>query len=88
MSKKESAIALAYNPKKHVAPMIVASGYGDIARRMIQIAEQQGIPVYRDDQLVSMMSMLKVGEAIDEELYELIAKVYVEIVKFVQHSVE
>lgn len=80
MSKYEKkATALRYDVNQDIAPVVVASGYGPIAEKIINIAEQQGIPVYRDDNIASMLCMLDVGKNIPVELYEIIAKVYCSI---------
>ncbi len=80
MSKFEKkATALKYDLNKDSAPVVVASGYGPVAEKIINIAEQQGIPVYRDDNVASMLCMLDVGKNIPVELYEIIAKVYCSI---------
>ena len=44
-SKKNKAVALKYNTDKDLAPVIIASGYGEIANKIIEIAETNGIPV-------------------------------------------
>jgi len=80
MSKTQKATALKYNPDQHSAPMIVASGHGKIAQKMIEIAENSGIPVYRDEQLANLLSMLDIGSAIDQELFQLVAQIYVDVV--------
>jgi len=80
MSKFENkATALKYDMSQDSAPVVVASGYGPVAEKIINIAEQQGIPVYRDDNVASMLCMLDVGKNIPVELYEIIAKVYCSI---------
>lgn len=80
MSKSDTrAAALKYEMGSDLAPVVVASGYGDVAERIIDIAEKQGIPVYRDDSVSSMLCMLDVGKTIPPELYEIIAKVYCSI---------
>jgi len=75
----EKAAALRYEVGSDLAPVVVASGYGPIAERIINIAERQGIPVYRDDSVSSMLCMLDVGKSIPPELYEIIAKLYCSI---------
>lgn len=70
------AVALKYNAERDKAPVIIASGYGDIANKIIKIAEGNGIPVYRDDSAASLMCMLKVGSSIPPELYEVVAAIY------------
>lgn len=80
-SKSKKAVALKYNTEQDMAPVVIASGYGEIAERMIDIAEQKGIPVYRDDSAASLMCMLDVGSNIPPELYELVALIYSQIVE-------
>jgi flagellar biosynthesis protein len=80
MSKSDiRAAALRYEPDSDLAPVVIASGYGQIAEKIINIAEQTGIPVYRDDSVSSMLCMLDVGKNIPPDLYEIIAKVYCSI---------
>ena len=82
MSKsKNKAVALRYNAEEDIAPVVIASGYGSVADRIIDIAEQRGIPVFRDDSAASIMCMLEVGTAIPEELYQVVASIYVQIMK-------
>jgi len=80
MSKsRKKAAALKYDPEHDAAPVVLASGYGPIAEQIIDIAEQHGIPVYRDDSTSSMLCMLDVGSNIPEELYQIIGAVYRQI---------
>ncbi|NLC79371.1 MAG: hypothetical protein GX683_06580 [Ruminococcaceae bacterium] len=75
----EKAIALKYNLEQDMAPVIIASGYGEVAKRIIDVAEKRGIPVYRDDSAASMLCMLDVGATIPRELYEVVAAIYCQI---------
>lgn len=76
---KKKAAALKYDPEQDAAPVVLASGYGPIAEQIIDIAEQHGVPVYRDDSTSSMLCMLEVGTNIPPELYQVIASVYHQI---------
>jgi flagellar biosynthesis protein len=67
----ERAVALKYKE----FPTIVAKGGGELARRIIEIAELYGIPIYEDPDLIEILSHLDVGEEIPPELYEVIAEV-------------
>lgn len=80
-SKKNKAVALKYNAEVDKAPVIIASGSGNIANKIIEIAEQNGIPVYRDDSAASLMCMLEVGNSVPPELYEVIAAIYCQLLK-------
>ena len=54
MSKSDQkAVALRYNAEQDLAPVVIASGYGTVAERIIDIAEQQGIPIYRGSLLAA-----------------------------------
>lgn len=80
MSKSnQKAVALKYTPDQDLAPVVIASGYGQVAEKIIDIAEERGIPVYRDDSVSSMLCMLDVGANISEELYQAVATIYCQI---------
>lgn len=80
-SKKNKAVALKYNEDKDSAPVVIASGYGAVAEKIVSIAEQQGVPVFRDDSAASLLCMLEVGRSIPPELYEVVATVYLQILQ-------
>lgn len=79
--KKDKAVALKYNAEEDSAPVVIASGYGQIAEKIIDIAEKKGIPVFRDDSAASLMCMLDVGSNIPPELYEVIAAIYCQLLE-------
>ena len=78
---KSKAVALKYDTERENAPVVVASGCGEVAKRIIDVAEKNGIPVYRDDSAASMMCMLQVGSSIPPELYEVVAGIYVSLLR-------
>ena len=80
-SNKNRAVALKYDTENESAPVVVASGCGEVAKRIIDVAEKNGIPVYRDDSVASLMCMLEVGSSIPPELYEVVAGVYVSLLR-------
>lgn len=75
-----AAVALKYNPEEDYSPVVVASGHGKVAERIINLAEENGVPVYRDDSTAAMLTMLSVGEGIPPELYQVVAGIYVQVV--------
>ena len=77
----KSAVALKYNPDKDYSPVVVASGHGRAAERIISLADESGVPIYRDDSAAALLSMLEVGQGIPPELYQVVAGIYVEIMK-------
>ncbi len=76
---KKKAVALRYRLEEDMAPVVIAAGYGIIADKIIDIAEERGIPVFKDDSAASMLCMLEVGRNIPPELYEVIAAIYTQI---------
>ena len=84
----KKAVALKYNAEQDLAPVVIASGYGEVAENIIDIAEQRGIPVYRDDSAASMLCMLEIGTTIPREMYELVAAIYLQILKMIDNYTE
>ncbi|MEF9982995.1 MAG: EscU/YscU/HrcU family type III secretion system export apparatus switch protein [Oscillospiraceae bacterium] len=80
-SKQQKAVALKYNTQSDAAPIIVASGYGHIAEQIINIADSNGVPVFRDTNAVSVLSMMDVGSYVPPELYELVATIYLNLLQ-------
>ena len=85
-AKSTQAVALKYNQDQDMAPIVIASGYGEVAERIIDIAETEGIPVYRDDSASSVLCMLDVGTQIPRELYETVAIIYAQILSTAAQS--
>jgi flagellar biosynthesis protein FlhB len=61
------------------APVVVASGRGDVAARIVRAAHDWAIPVVRDVPLARALVELSVGDAIPEALYEAVAEILREI---------
>lgn len=74
--KVKQAIALEYDPDNE-APIVIASGKGALAERIIEIAKDTDVPVHRDDKLADTLSRLDIGEMIPPELYEVVAEILV-----------
>ncbi|MFN8389010.1 MAG: EscU/YscU/HrcU family type III secretion system export apparatus switch protein [Bdellovibrionota bacterium] len=72
--KRQKAVALQYAEGDR-APKIVATGAGEIARRILALAEEHNIPVKRDDALVDILSKLDLGYEIPEETYRAVAEI-------------
>ena len=70
------ATALKYDEKDgDEAPVVVATGEGDLAQRIIAAARDYGVPVLRDVPLARALAELQVGDAIPEALYEAVAEI-------------
>ena len=59
------------------SPEVVATGAGELARKILEAAEEAGVPVRRDPALVEALSKLDVGRMIPPELYVAVAEALV-----------
>ena len=57
----KKAVALRYDENKDVAPVIVASGLGYMAEKIVDIANDNGVPVYEDNSLATVLTQLDLG---------------------------
>lgn len=73
MSKKDD-ISIALNYDGNTAPKVTAKGRGEIARKIIEIAQLHGIPVQQDEQLTSMLANVELNEEIPPALYVAVAQ--------------
>ena len=81
-----SAVALKYNPEKDYTPIVVATGQGHVAEKIINLADENGVPVYRDDSTAALLTMLNVGQGIPPELYQVVAGIYVQVMKIAKEN--
>ncbi len=75
--RRERAVALRYEREREHAPKVVAKGAGWVAQRIIDEARAQGIPFREDPLLVQALFGLDLYQEIPEELYQVIAEIYV-----------
>ncbi len=74
-TKRQLAVALRYHEDKDAAPRVLAKGAGDVAKKILDIAKEQGIPIRDDPDLVQALAKLDVGSLIPTELYPAVAEV-------------
>lgn len=80
---QNKAVALKYDAEKDKAPVVVASGMGYMAERITEAAMKAGVPVYEDDSLATLLSQLKLGAPIPEDLYKAIVEIYLYFLQYV-----
>lgn len=80
------AVALKYDERQSAAPVVVASGMGYMAQKMVEIANDNGVPVYEDNSLATVLSQLNLGVEIPEELYKAVVDIYAYFLHFVPGS--
>ena len=70
------AVALQYGPGSG-APVIVASGMGHLAERIVEVAVDSGVPVYEDNSLATILSQMELGREI-----QAIVDIYIYFLQF------
>ena len=73
---KKKAVALGYNRSKDNAPRVLASGAGEIANRIIDIAKEHDIPIKEDPDLIEILSKVEVDQEIPPNLYKAVAEIF------------
>ena len=88
MSRRDrSAVALRYEGSSG-APVVVASGMGYLAEKIVEVASDSGVPIYEDNSLATILTQLKLGQEIPEELYKAIVEIYVYFLHFDPNKVK
>lgn len=72
---RRRAVALRYDDIHESAPRVLAKGQGDIAERIIALAELHGIPLHEDKDLVRLLGVLDIDVQIPPALYRALAEV-------------
>lgn len=80
-SSSKRAVALKYD-NDVIAPIIVATGMGYMAEKIVEVATENNVPVYEDTSLATVLSQLELGAEIPEELYKVIVDIYVFFLNF------
>jgi flagellar biosynthesis protein len=73
--KKPPDLAVALHYDQQNAPRISAKGAGELANSIIALAQQHGIPLHDDPELVAILAQIPLGDEIPENLYVAVAEV-------------
>ena len=73
--KRDVAIALQYERGSKEAPRVTAKGYGEVARKIVEIAEANGIVIESNPHLAEALSGVELDDTIPIELYQAVAEV-------------
>ena len=79
------AVALRYLPGKDAAPRVTAKGTGLVARKIIELARQHGIPIQEDPALVEVLSQLDFYQEIPPSVYVIVAEILAFIYSMNRH---
>jgi flagellar biosynthesis protein len=73
--KPKYAAALRYRPGIDRAPVVVASGRGELARLILQLATEAGVPNHVEPALAEILAKLEPGSEIPATTYQLVASI-------------
>lgn len=68
------AVALKYERAFGSAPAVAARGSGELARRIVQVAREHGVPVREDPDLLELLAACDLGAEIPVELFQAVAE--------------
>jgi len=74
-SARRSAVALRYRDGVDAAPVVAATGHGEVAERIIETASRAGVPLREDPDLAQALAHLDIDDLVPPELYRVIAEV-------------
>lgn len=72
--RSRKAVALSY-ARSDTAPRIVASGRGNAADRILELAREAGVPVTENAALAELLEPLEFGTLVPQQYWEAVARV-------------
>jgi flagellar biosynthesis protein len=82
----KKAVTLKYDRKTDTAPKVTAKGQGQVALKIIELAEKHGIPVKNDPDLMEVLSTLDINQEIPETIYVAVAELLAFVYGMNQHK--
>ena len=79
--ERQVAVALGYTPHSNDPPKVLAKGHGKVAEKIMELAEQQGIPFHKDKDLAEVLVALDLNQNIPPETFPVIAEILAYIYK-------
>ena len=78
----KKAVALQYDEDRNAAPIIVASGMGYTAEKILEVALKNNVPIHEDSSLATILTQLELGSPIPEELFKTVVDIYVYLLNY------
>ena len=73
--KIKKAVALRYRPQQEDAPKVTAKGMGRAADKILELAEEYGVPIEQDPDLVEVLAQVELDEEIPQQVYLAVAEI-------------
>lgn len=74
-ASNKTALAVALEYRKPRAPRVTAIGRGELARRIVEVAEANGVPLSENAELAFALSAVEIDQEIPLALYRAVAEV-------------
>lgn len=81
------ASALSY-PEGIAAPLIVCNGKGSIAKHILQIAKEEGVPIFHNVDTAKILSCCEINSCIPKETWKVLAGVFAYIQKVESNDIK
>lgn len=78
---RQMSLAVALKYEKPRAPRVTAIGHGEVARRIVEIAQEASVPISENPSLAQALSRLEIEQEIPETLYRAVAEVLAYILR-------
>ena len=69
------AVALGYDDTSNKAPIVLAKGQGEIAERIIALAQEHNIEIRQDSDLLQILKTVDINEEIPVEAFAAVAEI-------------
>ncbi|PLY05124.1 MAG: type III secretion system protein [Arcobacter sp.] len=78
MNEKDikKAVALNYDIDVDNAPKVVAKGKGALASNIIKIAQDNDVPIKKDEDLVELLSAIDIDKEIPDSMYKAVSEIF------------
>ena len=76
VQKTKKSVALVYNRLKDNAPKVLATGSGEVAKNIINLAKSHDIPIKEDADLIEVLSKVDLNEEVPPNLYKAVAEIF------------
>lgn len=74
--KIKKAVALEYDMDNGNAPKVTAKGKGSLANNIIQIAQDNEVPIKKDEDLVELLSAIDIDKEIPASMYKAVSEIF------------
>ena len=76
MQKRLKAVALKYSQEENIAPELIAKGNGELAKKILSLAQKHDISIFQNRALVESLFNLELHEEIPPRLYQAVAELF------------